>query len=45
MIFLHRILSNQLPGSVYTWWNRDRAAEFIRRPATALKKSQHAIRA
>jgi hypothetical protein len=39
MIFLHRILSNQLPDSVYTSRNRDKAAEFIRRPATALKKS------
>jgi hypothetical protein len=38
MIFLHRILSNQLPDSVYTCWNRDNA-EFIRRPATAVKKA------
>jgi hypothetical protein len=39
MIFLHRILSYQLPDSVYTSWNRDKPAEFIRRLATALKKS------
>src|SRR6266404_8770860 len=42
MNFLHRIFSNQLPDSVYTCWNRDKAAEFIRHPATAPKKSQHA---
>src|SRR6267154_4333 len=42
MIFLHHILSNQLSDSVYTCWNRDRAAESIRRPAIALKKSQYA---
>jgi hypothetical protein len=39
MFFLHRILSNQLPDTVYTCWNRDEAAEFIRRPAAAVKKS------
>src|SRR6267143_2061884 len=42
MVFLHRIVSNQLPDSVYTCWNRDKAAEFIRSPATVLKKSKHA---
>jgi hypothetical protein len=40
MIFLHRILSNQLPDSVYTCWNREKASEFIRRSATA-PKNQH----
>jgi hypothetical protein len=39
MIFLHRILSINCRTSVLLPWNRDKPAEFIRRSATALKKS------